>query len=148
MYPENLRYSSEHEWINPEPAGRARVGITDYAQGQLGDIVFVELPEVGKTFEKGDTFGVVESVKTVSDLYMPVTGKVVAVNKALEEEPELVNSSPHDKGWIIEVEVADASHISSLYSAEEYEDHVSGLNEGADEYERKGSAEDEEDEPA
>lgn len=147
MYPENLRYSSEHEWINPEPPGRARIGITDYAQGQLGDIVFVELPEVGKKFEKGDTFGVVESVKTVSDLYMPVAGKVVAVNKSLEEEPELVNSSPHDKGWIVEIELSDASQVNGLYSAEEYEDHVSGLNEGADEYASK-PAEDEEDEPA
>ena len=100
MYPESMRYTKEHEWIDVQDNNTARVGITDYAQKELGDIVYVELPTVGDEFEAGEAFGVVESVKAVSDLYMPIAGKVKEVNKELENQPELINQSPHEEGWI------------------------------------------------
>lgn len=123
--PENVRYSNDHEWVE---AGKdtVKVGISDYAQDQLGDIVFVELPEVGASFEKGDEFGTVESVKAVSELYMPVSGEVVAVNPALEDAPELVNKSPYTEGWIIEVNLSDPSQVDELLSSTAYLEMLKG----------------------
>ncbi len=117
--PAELKYSEEHEWAKVE-GGRVTIGITDFAQGELGDIVFVELPQVGDSVEYGEPFGSVESVKTVSELYSPVTGKVVAVNAQLNDSPEKVNEAPYGDGWMIVVEMADPSEIDKLWSAEKY----------------------------
>ena len=117
--PNDLHYTIEHEWIRLKN-NRATVGITDFAQGQLGDIVFVELPAEGTGLTKENTFGVVESVKTVSDIYAPMTGKVVAVNKDLESQPELVNSDPYGQGWMVEIEFSNSSPEQSLLSADQY----------------------------
>lgn len=118
-FPEELKYSKEHEWTRMED-GRVVIGITDHAQEELGDIVFTELPDVGTELEQNGTFGVVESVKAVSDLYSPVSGKVVEVNDALKEEPELINSDPYGDGWMIIVELSDESELDDLFSADEY----------------------------
>jgi glycine cleavage system H protein len=117
--PNGLFYTVEHEWIRLKN-NRATVGITDFAQGQLGDVVFVELPAEGLELAEKNTFGVVESVKTVSDIYVPVTGKVVAINKDLESQPELVNSDPYGKGWMIEIEFTNSSPEKNLMSADQY----------------------------
>ena len=117
--PNDLFYTIEHEWVRLKN-NRATVGVTDFAQGQLGDVVFVELPVEGTELAKESTFGVVESVKTVSDIYAPVTGKVVAVNKNLESQPELVNSDPYGQGWMIEIEFSNSSPEQSLLSADQY----------------------------
>ena len=117
--PENLLYTQEHEWIRVN-GNNATVGITQFAQEQLGDIVFVELPEVGTLIEQETPFGVVESVKTVSDLYAPVGGTVTAVNQDLESKPEQVNDEPYGNGWIIEIEIADNKELEKLLSPEEY----------------------------
>ena len=117
--PENLLYTQEHEWIRVDD-NNAIVGITQFAQDQLGDIVFVELPEVGKLIEQEAPFGVVESVKTVSDLYAPVSGTVKAVNQDLESNPEKVNNEPYGNGWIIEIEIADNNEFEKLMSPKEY----------------------------
>ncbi|EUJ50982.1 glycine cleavage system protein GcvH [Paenilisteria rocourtiae] len=118
--PKDLRYSEEHEWVKDD-SGNFVIGITDFAQDQLGDIVFVELPEVGDTITQGDSIGSIESVKTVSDFYAPITGKVVAVNEELEDAPELLNSAPYDAGWLLKVEDADEAQVAALLSAEDYE---------------------------
>lgn len=125
MVPENLKYTEDHEWVRIDGL-KAVVGITHHAQSQLGDIVFVEVPEVGRELEKGDTFGVVESVKTVSDLYAPVSGKVVESNPVLQEsgdnfQPEIVNSSPYEDGWMIAIEVSDASAFDGLLEPAAYQ---------------------------
>ena len=120
MIPEELRYTEEHEWVASTGENTVRVGITDYAQEQLGDVVFVQLPEVGHTVSAGDTFGEVESTKSVSDLYSPVAGKVVARNDALDGTPELVNSDPYGEGWIVEIEVADPAVLDDLLDAAAY----------------------------
>ena len=117
--PNDLHYTIEHEWVRLKN-NQATIGITDFAQGQLGDVVFVELPVEGTELAKESTFGVVESVKTVSDIYAPVTGKVVAVNKNLESQPELVNSDPYGQGWMIEIEFSNSSPEQSLLSADQY----------------------------
>ena len=117
--PNDLLYTIEHEWVRLKN-NRATVGVTDFAQGQLGDVVFVELPAEGTELVKENTFGVVESVKTVSDIYAPMTGKVVAVNKDLESQPELVNSDPYGQGWMIEIEFSNSSPEQSLLSADQY----------------------------
>jgi len=117
--PEHLRYSSDHEWVLVD-SGRARVGITDYAQDALGDVVYVQLPAVGSTVSAGDSFGEVESTKSVSDVYAPVSGVVVAVNDALGASPELLNSDPYGSGWICEIELSDASQASALLDAAAY----------------------------
>ena len=117
--PNDLLYTIEHEWVRLKN-NRATVGVTDFAQGQLGDVVFVELPVEGTELAKESTFGVVESVKTVSDIYAPVTGKVVAVNKNLESQPELVNSDPYGQGWMIEIEFSNSSPEQSLLGADQY----------------------------
>jgi len=121
--PSSLKYSKEHEWVRVE-GNKAHIGISDFAQSELGDIVFVELPSVGDEIVQDNSFGSVESVKTVSELYAPVSGKVVEVNSELEDSPELVNSSPYEQGWMIVVEMDDPSQVDSLLSAEEYENLV------------------------
>ncbi len=118
--PKDLRYTKEHEWLKVDGA-KGVVGITHFAQDQLGDVVFVEVPAVGTELENENTFGVVESVKTVSDLYAPVAGKVAAVNKDLEANPELVNQDPYGKGWMIEIELSDSGQSDGLLSAADYE---------------------------
>ncbi|RKD21741.1 glycine cleavage system protein H [Ammoniphilus oxalaticus] len=123
--PTQLKYSKEHEWVRVE-GNKAYIGITDFAQSELGDIVFVELPSVGDEIAVNDTFGTVESVKTVSELYSPVSGKVVEVNAELEDSPEFVNESPYEKAWMIAVELADAAQVDQLLSAEQYEAFVKG----------------------
>ena len=118
--PENLKYTKEHEWVRVDDDG-VYVGITDFAQGELGDIVFVEIETEGEDLAKGDTFGTVEAVKTVSDLFMPVGGKVVEFNTELEDEPELVNKEPYGRGWMIKIEMADASELDDLMDAAAYQ---------------------------
>lgn len=120
--PENLKYTKEHEWVLDNGDGTVTIGITEFAQGELGDIVFVELEEVGSDFSQDDTFGTVEAVKTVSDLYAPVDGEVVEINEALEDNPELVNDDPYGEGWMIKLKVSDVSQLESLLSASEYDD--------------------------
>jgi glycine cleavage system H protein len=120
MVPNDLRYTKDHEWVRVE-GDEATVGITDFAAGQLGDIVFVELPEAGRTLEQFATFGVVESVKAVSDLFAPVSGEVVAGNDALAGSPELVNSDPYGEGWMVRLRVADAGELDGLLDAPAYE---------------------------
>ncbi|MDO5376112.1 glycine cleavage system protein GcvH [Staphylococcus rostri] len=118
--PSNLKYSKEHEWVKVE-GNTAIIGITDFAQNELGDIVFVELPEVDDEVSEGDTFGSVESVKTVSELYSPVSGKVIEVNENLEDEPEAVNESPYENAWMVKVELSDESELDALLDAASYE---------------------------
>lgn len=123
--PTDLRYTEQHEYLAPTDQDDVfRVGITDYAQGELGDIVFVELPEEGDSFEQGATFGTVEAVKAVSDLYMPVSGEIVAVNEALNDDPSRVNSDPYGEGWMIQVRVSDAGQLSALLDADGYAPHT------------------------
>ncbi|MFI7118923.1 glycine cleavage system protein GcvH [Amycolatopsis sp. NPDC049868] len=119
--PEELRYTEEHEWVSVRDSGLVRVGITEYAQDQLGDVVFVELPEVGKQVGSGDAFGEVESTKSVSELFAPLDGEVVAVNDAVTESPELINSDPYGEGWLIELRLDDASSVETLLEAEAYQ---------------------------
>lgn len=123
--PADLKYSKEHEWVRVE-GNRAYVGITDFAQDELGDIVFVELPEVGAQVTANETFGTVESVKTVSDLFAPVSGKVVEVNGALADNPEKVNESPYGDGWMIVVEMSNAEELNQLLDAAGYQAHIGG----------------------
>ncbi|MBN2283281.1 MAG: glycine cleavage system protein GcvH [Deltaproteobacteria bacterium] len=117
--PDDLRYAKDHEWARRE-ADLVRVGISDYAQDQLGDIVFVELPEVGSVFDKGQEFGSIESVKVVSDLYMPVGGEIVEINTALEETPELVNQQPYNEGWLVVIKPADIAELDGLMEQKAY----------------------------
>jgi len=123
-YPSEYRYSKDHEWVRVD-GNRARVGITDHAQSELGDIVFVELPTVGASVNRGDTLGAVESVKAVGDVLAPVSGKVVEVNESLESAPELVNSSPHENGWILVLELDDVSQVDDLLDSAAYERFLS-----------------------
>jgi len=117
--PANLKYTKEHEWIRLE-GETAFVGITDYAQSELGEIVFVEVETIGETLSSGDVFGTVEAVKTVSDLYLPIDGKIEEFNQELEDAPELVNDDPYGKGWMVKISVTDASQIDALLSADQY----------------------------
>ncbi|AZB44319.1 MULTISPECIES: glycine cleavage system protein GcvH [Bacillaceae] len=117
--PNELRYSEEHEWVKVE-GDKVRVGITHFAQSELGDIVFVELPEAGTEIKADEPFGSVESVKTVSELYAPISGKVVEVNEDLDDNPEYVNESPYEKAWMIVIEPSDSSEIENLMTAEQY----------------------------
>jgi len=119
-YPTAFRYTKEHEWVKIE-GKRARVGITDHAQAELGDVVFVELPSIGTVVKKGGQLGTVESVKAVSDVFAPLGGKVVEVNSALESSPETVNQSPHADGWIVVLEISDPSEVDGLLDAAAYE---------------------------
>ncbi|MFC5629328.1 glycine cleavage system protein GcvH [Aliibacillus thermotolerans] len=122
--PQELKYSDEHVWVKEE-GDHIRVGITDFAQSELGDIVFVELPEEGDEVEADEPFGSVESVKTVSELYAPVSGKVVEINEELDDSPEFVNESPYDKAWMIVIEPSNKGELNELMSAAEYEEMVS-----------------------
>ncbi|MFH4354679.1 MAG: glycine cleavage system protein GcvH [Neisseriaceae bacterium] len=117
---ENLKYVESHEWVKVDENGEVTVGITDHAQDLLGDIVFVELPEVGTILAKEDQVGVIESVKAASDLYAPVSGKVIAINEALQEQPDLANQSPYEKGWFFKVKLEDSNELEKLLSAAEY----------------------------
>ena len=117
--PANLKYTNEHEWLRIE-GDVVYVGITDYAQGELGEIVFVEVETVGEKLSSGDVFGTVEAVKTVSDLYLPVNAEVLEFNEALEEKPELVNEDPYGKGWIIKIAVDSVNDVNALLSADDY----------------------------
>jgi glycine cleavage system H protein len=123
--PEELRFSEQHEWISLD-SGVGTIGITDYAQSELGDIVFVELPEVGEVLEKGQTFGTVEAVKTVEDLYCPVSGEVIEVNETLEETAEQVNSDPYSDGWMIKVRIDNAGELEELLSPDLYREFIEG----------------------
>ncbi|MEK4648744.1 glycine cleavage system protein GcvH [Exiguobacterium sp. FSL W8-0210] len=120
---DNLRYSEEHEWVEVS-GNKARIGITDFAQHELGDIVFVELPEVGDTISANEPFGSVESVKTVSELYAPISGKVVAINENLSDSPELVNESPFEGAWMVDIEIEDASQVEALMDAAAYKSMI------------------------
>lgn len=117
--PANLHYTKDHEWIRVE-GENAVVGITDYAQSELGEIVFVDVPSVGETLSQGDAFGSVEAVKTVSDLNMPATGKVLELNETLNDQPDLVNNDPYGEGWMIKLQLSDLAELDSLLTAEEY----------------------------
>ncbi len=122
-FPEDLKYSKEHEWVRVS-GNVATVGITDYAQDQLGEIVFAELPDEGEEFEKGDSFGVVESVKSVNDVYVPLSGKVVETNDPVTDGPEILNDDPYGEGWLIKIELADAKELKELMSAKEYQAYI------------------------
>ena len=124
--PEDVRYANDHEWAKPEN-GKTTIGISDYAQDQLGDIVFVELPQIGATFGKGEQFGTVESVKAVAELYMPLGGEVLSVNKSLEESPELLNKAPYNEGWILQVKPSEPSEVNALMTKEAYLQMLKGL---------------------
>jgi len=125
-FPEEMLYTEEHEWVLVED-DVASIGITDFAQDSLGDIVFVELPEVGATVEAGKPFGVVESVKAVSDIYSPVTGEVVEVNDELPDAPETVNTSPYEDAWMIKVKLADVSELDDLMTADDYKKFIQDI---------------------
>jgi len=117
--PADLKYTAEHEWIRVD-GEEIVIGVTDFAQGELGDVVFIEIETEGETLSKGETFGTIEAVKTVSDLYMPVDGEVIEVNSVLEDTPELVNSEPFEGGWMIRVKMSNPSHLDELMAADEY----------------------------
>lgn len=124
MHPEELRYTKEHEWVRVEDGRLARVGVTHYAQHQLGDVVYVDLPGQGDRVQAGKSFAVVESVKSVSDIYAPVSGTIVEVNEALESQPELINEDPYGKGWIALIEVDDPAELDATLSASEYKELI------------------------
>ncbi len=121
--PDNLKYTKDHEWVQIE-GDTATVGITDFAQHELGDIVFVEVDTIGETLDKEETFGSIEAVKTVSDLFMPVGGEVLEFNEELEDTPDIINKDPYDKGWIIKIKISDASEADDLLTADQYKDLV------------------------
>ena len=122
--PTDLLYTSDHEWVNVV-GNVATIGITDFAQGELGDIVFVEFPELNSTVEKGQSAGSIEAVKTVADLYMPISGTVIAVNENLDDNPEAVNDTPYGDGWMVKIEIANKDEISDLLTATAYDDLIS-----------------------
>lgn len=122
--PADLKYTREHEWIKDNGDGTVTIGITDFAQGELGDIVFVELDPEGTEISKDDTFGTVEAVKTVSDLYAPVDGEIIEINEALEDEPESVNDDPYGDGWMVKVKLDDESQLEDLLNSEQYEEVI------------------------
>ncbi len=121
--PKEFLYSDDHEWIYVSE-GEATIGITDHAQSELGDVVFVELPEVGKEYDQFEDFAVIESVKAVSDIYLPVGGKIIEINEELIDQPELINEDPYDKGWLVKVEIADEAELDNLMDSEEYEEYL------------------------
>ncbi|MFK7904314.1 MAG: glycine cleavage system protein GcvH [Chitinophagales bacterium] len=123
-FPSNLFYTREHEWVRFEEGNTATVGITEHAQSELGDIVYVDIEVEGETFNSDEEFGSIEAVKTVSDLFMPITGTVTEINKKLEDNPELVNQDPYGEGWLIKISIADDVDKSSLMSSEEYQAEV------------------------
>lgn len=123
-FPEDLKYTKEHEWVRDNGDGTATIGITDFAQGELGDIVFVELEPEGTEFEQDEVFGTVEAVKTVSELFCPVAGEITELNEELEDDPELVNTDPYGKGWMVKIKISDRSELDSLLSVDEYKEIV------------------------
>lgn len=123
-FPENLRYTEEHEWIKLNDDGTALIGITEFAQGELGDIVYVEIESEGEELEANEVFGTIEAVKTVSDLFLPVAGKVLEVNTDLEDTPETVNNDPYEAGWLIKMQVNDPSEVESLLDVSAYKDLI------------------------
>ena len=123
-FPEDLKYTKEHEWVRDNGDGTATIGITDFAQGELGDIVFVELEPEGSEFDQDEDFGTVEAVKTVSELFCPVAGEIAEINEELEDEPELVNTDPYGKGRMVKIKVSDSSEVQSLLSVDEYKEIV------------------------
>ena len=125
---DDVRYSEDHEWARSQ-GDTIRVGISDYAQDQLGDVIYVELPKVGDSFEKGEEFGSIESVKAVSDLIIPVSGEIISVNPELEDTPELVNSSPYGDGWMIDIKPADPAELDELLTKDDYLEMLKGLEE-------------------
>ena len=122
--PGDLQYTEEHEYVRKGKDGNAEIGITDYAQGELGDVVYVELPKVGSKFNKHDVFGTIEAVKAVSELFAPIGGEVVAVNDRLDKEPALVNTDPYNAGWMIKVKPSNASEVDALLNADAYKKHI------------------------
>jgi glycine cleavage system H protein len=126
QFPDDFLYAKDHEWAKPE-GDKVRVGISDYAQDQLGDIVFVELPQIGSRRAKGEQFGTIESVKAVSELYMPLGGEVLSINKVLEDSPELVNKQPYESGWIIEIKLSDSGELKGLMNRAAYLELLKGL---------------------
>ena len=122
-FPKELKYSKDHEWLRFE-GNNAIIGITEFAQGELGDIVFVDIDSVGETLEKEEVFGSVEAVKTVSDLFMPINGEIVTLNKRLEDYPELINTDPYGEGWIIKVKISDAAELNELLDASTYHELI------------------------
>lgn len=125
MVPDDRKYTQEHEWIQVD-GDTATVGVTDYAANELGDIVFVELPQPGDEFSQGDTAGTIESVKAVADLYLPVSGEIIAINDAVVDSPELVNSSPLDDGWLVKVKLGDPAELDTLLDAAAYQELIGG----------------------
>ena len=123
-FPAALSYTSDHEWFKLEDDGTATVGITDFAQHELGDIVFIDITTVGQTLTRGEVFGSVEAVKTVSDLFLPVDGEVLEINPEVEKSPELVNTEPYERGWLIKLKVADASQLTGLLSVDAYKELI------------------------
>lgn len=123
MVPNELKYTEDHEWIKVE-GNTGTIGVTDYAQGELGDVVFVDIPEDLEELTKGDSFGTIEAVKTVSDLFAPCDGKVVEVNTALADDPQKVNSNPYGEGWLVKIELSDSSQLDSLLDAESYKSQI------------------------
>jgi glycine cleavage system H protein len=124
-FPEDLQYSRDHEWIK-KTNGNYKMGITDFAQDQLGDVVYVELPEIGKSYKMGDELCSVESVKAVSEIYMPVSGRILSVNEKLKDSPELINKDPYNEGFICELEVTDESELSKLLNKDKYVEMIKG----------------------
>ena len=122
----NLLFTKEHEWLDVD-GDEAQIGITDFAQGELGDIIFVELPEVGDKFSKDDVFGTIEAVKTVADLYMPVSGEILELNSIIEDSPELINTSPHENGWIIKIKITEKSEVDTLLNENQYKELILSL---------------------
>ena len=129
MNPKEYKYTQEHEWICPEPANKGNVGITDYAQSQLGDVVFVDLPPPGSQVEQLKKMGEIESVKAVSDLFAPVSGRVLEINQAVINEPALVNQDPYGDGWLVRLELSNPSELDALMDSDKYDEFVSRLNE-------------------
>lgn len=123
-YPDDLKYTKEHEWIRDNGDGTATVGVTEFAQSELGDIVFVEIEPEGFEFEKDEVFGTVEAVKTVSELFAPVAGEIIEINEDLEMEPEMVNDDPYGEGWMVKISMSDESQLDDLMSSEEYQEIV------------------------
>ena len=122
-HPENLKYTSEHEWVKID-GNIATIGITDFAQGELGDIIFLEFPELNESFSEGDVFGTIEAVKTVSDLFMPIDGKIIEVNENLNDDPESVNKDPYEEGWMVKIELSDEYSTDILLDAKTYIDLI------------------------
>ena len=122
---DNFLFTKEHEWVSIDDE-MAIIGITDFAQNELGDIIFIELPEIGDKFEANDVFGTIAAVKTVADLYMPLSGEIIEINKQIDDNPECVNNSPYDKGWIIKININDSKEINNLLTHQKYKEMING----------------------